>query len=322
MSENALSNMPILAFDFGGTRGRCGLASPEGHHAHVAMLERQPDEDGAAWLARLLATGKTVRANARNLQAVAISFGGPVTPEGRVVSTHVSGWEKVDLRQQMKLAFGVPVHIENDGNAGAVGEHRFGAGRGTRHMAYFTVSTGIGGGVVLDGKLYRGAHGLAGEFGHMVMHPGPNAPQYAAGKPGVLEALASGPAIAREGRAALQRLGRNTAMGARLDALTCKDVFAAAEAGEVWAIVVRDEAIAHLARGVAAVICAYDVELVVIGGGVSQAGEALFGPLRAAVNRYLPYYQEGKPRVVQASLGDAAPMLGAVAATADEVLRK
>lgn len=305
--------MEILAFDFGGTRGRCCLARADGSHTDVLALARAPDEDGARWLARLLDAGRRINAAPGQRRIVGISFGGPVTPAGRVLSMHVPGWEKIDLAGIMREAFGLPVRIENDGNTGALGEHRYGAGRGTRYMAFLNSSTGIGGGVILDGKLYRGAHGLAAEFGHMVMHPGPNAPQYAAGKPGVLEALASGPAIAREGRAALTGLRQPVPPD-----LTAKHVFDAARAGVAWAVEVRDVAVAHLARGVAAAICAYDVERVVIGGGVSLAGDALFVPLRAMVTRYVPHYLENKADIVPAALGDNAPLLGAVAAAAEQ----
>ncbi|MGD0092750.1 MAG: ROK family protein [Planctomycetota bacterium] len=304
--------MDILAFDFGGTRGRCCLARADGTHGEVVSLARAPEEDGARWLARLLGCGRELVRAAGPMRGLGISFGGPVAPDGRVISVHVPGWETVDLPGEMARAFHLPVSIENDANAGALGEHRFGAGRGTRYMAYFQVSTGIGGGVILEGRLYRGAHGLSGEFGHMVMHPGPHAPQYATGKPGNLEALACGPAIAREGRAALQSLGQAAPPG-----LTAKDVFDAARAGASWALAVREQAVAQLARGVAAAICAYDFERVVIGGGVALAGDTLFVPLRAAVTQYLPRYLEGKAEIVPAALGDNAPLLGAVVAAAE-----
>ena len=303
--------MNILAFDFGGTRGRCCLAEDDGQYTNVRTLDRAPDDDGNAWLQKLLTAGREVAAHASGIQVVGISFGGPVTPEGRVLSMHVKGWESVDLLREMTLAFKLPVVIENDANAGALGEFRFGAGRGCRYMAYFTVSTGIGGGVILDEKLYRGAHGMAAEFGHMVMHPGPGAPQYAAGKPGVLEALASGPAMGRDAQARLSELGRPES------AFNARDLFECAGRMEPWAVEVRDRAVGHLARGVAAALCAYDLERVVIGGGVALAGAPFFEPLRAAVKQYLPHFLEGKADIVPAALGDHAALLGAVAAGAD-----
>ena len=303
--------MNILAFDFGGTRGRCCLAAAGGVHGDVFALARAPEEDGTRWLARLLELGKGLVATAKPA-IVTVSFGGPVTPAGRVLSVHVCGWEKIDLVAELKSAFKLPVCIENDANAGAVGEHRYGSGRGADFMAYLTVSTGIGGGVILGGKLYRGAHGMAGEFGHMTLRGETGAPQYASGKPGILEALASGPAIARDGRAALQRLGKTVPPD-----FNAQTVFDAARSGEPWAIDVRDNAVSELGRGIAAVLSAYDLQRVVIGGGVALAGDAFFVPLRAAVERFIPSFMEGRAEIVQAAFGDYSALLGAVATAED-----
>lgn len=330
MSENETkADLPILAFDFGGTRGRSCLGGLNGSYAHVVSLERSRDDDGSSWLRRLLEAGREISGRGNGIKVISVSFGGPVAPDGRVQSMHVPGWERVDLRKEMADAFGAPVCIENDANSGAVGEHRYGAGQGSRFMIYLTVSTGIGGGVILDNRLYRGVHGMAAEFGHMVLQTGPNAPQYAFGKPGILEALASGPVIGQQGSASRDKLGSRfqkkvqffTEMEAKLGLLTAKDVFDAARNKEAWALEVCSTAVRDLARGVAAAICAYDVERVVIGGGVAMAGETLFVPLRKAVDDYLPAFLEGKVQITQAHLGDHGALLGAVA-TASDFLRQ
>jgi len=300
----------ILAFDIGGTRGRCAVAAGA-NLLEVQAMQRGSDS-GERWLARLLESGKSLAAKHGGLKAIGVSFGGPVSSEGRIVSMHVKGWEGVDLVAELNKAFGLPIALENDANAGALGEHRFGAGQGVKYMAYMTCSTGIGGGVILDNKLYRGARGMSGEFGHMVLHPGPNAPVHGASKPGVLEALASGPAIAREGRAALEKLNKFVP-----ETFAGKDVFDAARAGDAWAKETLAISTDHMGRGVAAVMCAYDLERVVIGGGVSFAGDQLFVPLREAVNRYLPHFFEGQLDVQPASLGDHSSLMGAIAAAQD-----
>ncbi len=325
----------ILAFDIGGTQGRCGLARcgeiladvdslerdrlKAGHRtfefATIRNFRRASGEDGPAWMRRLIDCAKEICSTAPLF--VAVSFGGPVEPDGSIRSMHVPGWENVDLTGAIANAFGLvraAIVVENDANAGALGEFRRGAGRGCADMAFFTVSTGIGGGVILDGKLRRGPHGLTGEFGHMVLNGNADAPQYAAGKPGALEALASGPAIEREARAALLRAGR-----AVPENLSAKTVIEAAESGEEWAIETRARCVTQLARGIAAVVCAYDVERVVVGGGVAMAGDALFVPLRAAVEFYLPTFLSGKVDVVPALLGDTAPLMGAVSACLDKL---
>ena len=300
--------MEILAFDIGGTQGRCCLATAAGVRSDVAALQRTPSENGAQWLARLIGGARALCQTHRvKPRIVSVSFGGPVDNDGRIQSMHVAGWDSIDLQGDLRRRFGADVKVENDANAGAVGEFMFGAGRGCRNMAYFTVSTGIGGGVILNGKLHRGAHGMAGEFGQFVLDGSPAAAQYAAGKPGTLESLACGPGIEREGRAALQRLGR-----AIPENFTAKFVFDAARNGEAWAVSVRDAAVAYLARGVAIAICAYDLERVVIGGGVALAGDTLFVPLRANVEQFLPHFLEGKCNVERAALGDYPALMGAV----------
>ena len=305
--------MEILAFDIGGTQGRCCLAQADGTRGEVTTLQRGGSKGGQEWLAHLVAAGQAcVARSATPIRVVAVSFGGPVDNAGKILSMHVSGWESINLSAELQKAFGVPVRVENDANAGAVGEFRYGAGRGFPTMAYFTVSTGIGGGVILDGKLFRGAHGMAAEFGQFVLDDSPDAPQYAAGKPGNLEALACGPGIAREGKLALQQLGKPIP-----ENFTAKTVFDAARNNEAWAVAVRDTAASHLARGVGMAICAYDLQRVVIGGGVSLAGDVLFVPLRKKVEQFLPHFLEGKSSVVPAALGDYAALMGAVGIGAD-----
>ncbi|HLX59991.1 MAG TPA: ROK family protein [Planctomycetota bacterium] len=314
----------ILAFDIGGTHGRCALARCTQDSAtpfefgEVSSFKRTPGADGPAWLAVLLDGAKKLCA--KKVRYAAVSFGGPVAPDGRIQSTHVPGWERVDLSGELARAFDLgrgDIVVENDANAGALGEFHWGAGRGCRDMLFFTVSTGIGGGVILDGKLRRGAHGLAGEFGHMIMDGREGAPQYAAGKPGALEALASGPAMEREGRAALEKVRAGGPPAPQV--ISAKNVFDAAVSGEPWAVEARARCVGELGRGIAAAMSAYDVERVVIGGGVSLAGDALFVPLRAAVQEYLPTFMSGKVEVVPAELGDRAQLYGAVTACLTKV---
>jgi len=300
----------VLAFDFGGTRARCALVSPDGRMGAPRVLPRPPSDDGPRWLARMLEEARDLLAVAPGApRAVGVSFGGPVDDDGRVFSMHVAGWERVDLRRSMREAFGLPCRVDNDANLGALGEQRFGAGRDTAHLAYFTVSTGVGGGVVLHGKVHRGAHGIAGEFGHVPVRPFDlAAPECACGKRGCVESLASGRAIAREGKRALAASG-----GRAPDDLTAEQVFAAAGRDEAWALAVRDRAVEALAHGVASVLCVLDLPVVVIGGGVAQAGELLLGPLRSRVEEALPEVLRGRSQVRPAALGDFSSLLGAAA---------
>ena len=276
----------------------------------LEILQRAASESGPHWLARLIDCALKIAPEFP--RACAVSFGGPVSPDGQILSMHVPGWENVDLAGEIAQAFHISrsaVDVENDANAGALGEYFFGAGRGARDMLYFTVSTGIGGGVILDGKLRRGVHGFAGEFGHMLLDARPDAPQYASGKRGAFEALASGPALARMAREALEKTGGNAP-----EIFSAKEVFDAAAQALPWAVDALETFTAQLARGIAAAQCAFDVERIVIGGGVAQAGELLFEPLRKKIDGCLPIFLSGKFQLVPASLGDKAPMYGAVAA--------
>ncbi|MBI3829494.1 MAG: ROK family protein [Planctomycetes bacterium] len=307
----------VLAFDFGGTKARCALVARDGQLGPTRVLKRPESDDGPRWLERMLAEGRTLlgEAGPKGPRAVGVSFGGPVDNNGRIFSMHVPGWESIDLRHSMQAAFGRPCCIDNDANLGGLGEQRFGVGKDTPNLAYFTVSTGVGGGVVLDGKVYRGTHGIAGEFGHIPVRPfDADAPECACGKRGCVESLASGRAIARDGKSALAALGMPVP-----EDLTAEQVFAAAAKGDAWALKVRDRAVDALAHGAAAVLCVLDLPVVVIGGGVAQAGEVLFAPLRKRVEEALPEVLRGRAQVRQAALGDFSPLLGAAALALDHL---
>jgi glucokinase len=243
---------------------------------------------------------------------VGVSFGGPVEADGRTVrlSMHVPGWEGMPLAARLEQALGVPAAVANDGDAAALAEHRFGAGRGVRHMLYFTVSTGIGGGVIVDGKLHRGERAWAGEVGHQVLKPdGPPCP---CGRNGCLESLASGLSVAREARARLHapRVSRSLLAGRPVDDITAADVAAAAGQGDALAREVWGAAMEWLGIGVASAANLLNPGRVVIGGGLTRAGDLLFEPVRRVVA-----YRALDPllEVVPAALGDDVGILGGAA---------
>jgi glucokinase len=195
-------------------------------------------------------------------------------------------------------AFGRPAVLENDATAAAAGEHRYGAGRGTRDMVYLTVSTGIGGGVIADGRVYRGSTGNGGELGHVTVDRHGRECR-GCGRRGCLEAYASGTSIAERAREA------------GVAAETATDVAAAARAGDDLAARVWDETCEALASGVTSLVNAFDPEVVVIGGGVSREGEHLLGPVREQVHAQA--MGGARVGVVRAELGDAVGVVGAAA---------
>lgn len=305
----------LLALDFGGTKLSAGLAvSGERVWRACRQLPLPPDAD-ANWdfnttisLAGDLLGGATPA-------AVGVSFGGPVKAREGIVflSHHVPGWENIPLREWLQRRFGVPVAVDNDANVAALGEWRFGAGQGCRSLLYVTVSTGIGGGWVLDGRIYHGADSLAGEIGHMTVQPG--GPVCACGRRGCLEAVAAGPAIARRARERLEvepQVGEilRQLVGGYVGVVTAQHVSQAAEGGDELAQQVLEEAARALGFGIGCAITLMNPERVVVGGGLAKSGECYFEAVRAAARaNVLPGM---KVEIVPAALGDDAPLWGAI----------
>jgi len=306
----------LLALDFGGTKLTAGLAV-SGEHRWRAR--RQVLSSADANTNRDLNTmmslvcdllGGTAPA------AIGVSFGGPVrAAEGVVLlSHHVPGWENFPLREHLERRFGAPAAVDNDANVAALGEWRCGAGQGCRSLLYITVSTGIGGGWVLDGRIYHGADSLAGEIGHMTVQPG--GPVCACGRRGCLEAVAAGPAIARRARERLMeelQAGEilRGLVGGDVGTVTAQYVSQAAEAGDELAQQVLEEAAHALGFGIGCAIVLMNPERVVVGGGVAKSGERYFQVVQAVARANV--LQGMRVDIVPAELADDAPLWGAVA---------
>ncbi|HID85851.1 MAG TPA: ROK family protein [Anaerolineae bacterium] len=250
-------------------------------------------------------------------QVVGIGIGapGPLNPWTGVIhhAPNLPGWRDVPLRDIIQEEFQMPTFLGNDANVAALAEHRFGAGQGVDDLIYMTVSTGIGGGVIVGGQLLLGADGLAGEVGHMTLEP--HGPRCNCGNIGCLEALAAGPAIARDARQRIEE-GARTAIvdlvGGDLSQVTAKVVGQAAQEGDELAIELIRRAGFYIGVGIVNLIHLFNPRLFVIGGGVSKVGDLLFDPIRAVVReRAMPAMRE--VRIVPATLGDDVGLLGAVA---------
>jgi glucokinase len=211
----------------------------------------------------------------------------------------------------------MPVYIENDANAAALGEFRFGAGRGTRHLLHATLGTGIGGGIVIDGRLYRGAKGFAGEIGHMIIDPA--GPVCACGSRGCLEALVSGTAFAERAR----RLAA-TGKVASLEAIAAKrrlngtDLLAAAHTGEALAEAEIRNGGHFLGLALGGLANVLNPDAITLSGGLLGMGELLLGPMRAAMSSIAYGAASGTP-VRLTELGDDAGLLGAAAVAFERV---
>jgi glucokinase len=296
----------FIGLDVGGTNTTGGLSAADGRL--VAKVPRPTDRRGgsAAGL-RLIAeivAELTARATRDGLavERIGVGFGGPVDHARGVVllSHHVPGWEGVALRDELQRRFGIPVVVDNDANAGTLGEWTFGAGRGLDDLLYVNIGTGIGAGIVAGGRLVRGTANLAGEIGHIVVAR--DGPPCTCGKRGCLEACASGDALARR---AGEALGRPTD-GRRL--------FALAADGDPVAGRVLTEVIEDLAHGLGTAVSLLNPAVVILGGGLSEAPGALFlEPLRAALPRYCLDAAVRGLRVEAAQLRYDAGVMGAVA---------
>jgi glucokinase len=301
----------VIAVDLGGTKLLAGLVDRDG--VVVRRTVRTTDVTSQAALVDQIGDAVAELAGER---VVGLGVGIPSTIDqraGRAVSSVNVPLADLPLREHLEERLGLPVTIENDANAAAVAEHRLGAGRGTRHMVMLTLGTGIGGGLILDGRLYRGAVGAAAELGHVTIDvDGPPCQGVCPGR-GHLEALASGTAAdALAARVAAERpegdLGRAAAAGRPVDARLAVEL---AMEGPGDARGVLDHVGTHLGVGIASYVNVFNPELVVVGGGFARAGDLLLDPARRVVaSRALSPARDGV-RIAVASLGVEAGLIGA-----------
>ncbi len=305
----------FLAIDIGGTTYSVALIDENGRikKKQAGTTKRA---GGASWMIEKVTENASAMAEASGVLACGIGFGGPVDyAEQHVMSsTHVSGWEDVPLARIVEREINMPVVIENDANVGALGEYTFGAGKGCTHMVYYTISTGIGGGIVADGQIYRGGNGNAGELGHIAVTE--KGPLCDCGNRGCLEALCSGKSIGKRASQLVskhQRRGRYLRCLAKGSDVEAKNVFDAARDGDVLAGEIVAETCKYLGMGVAAAMNALAPQRIVIGGGVSRAGRVLFEPLRCQAARFTMPVHRGHLHIVPAQRKDNSVLIGAAA---------
>ncbi|MBD6619022.1 ROK family protein [Komarekiella sp. 'clone 1'] len=311
----------ILALDFGGTKLAAGMVNVGSREWLGYERRLSPAKANASTDLEIMRSLIYSLLQGTKPAAIGVSFGGPVNASTGTVqlSHHVAGWENIPLKHLLEDEFGVPVGVDNDANVAALGEHRFGAGQGYDSLFYITVSTGVGGGWILNGKPWRGAGGMAGEIGHMVVDPA--GPVCLCGKRGCVERLASGPYMAQNAREILENIlpGRQGGEILRglvrddLTLLTGQLVSEAATAGDNLAKQVLHKAAWALGVGVGNVANLMNPQRFVLGGGVTKAGEDFWQVMQqVARETALP---EVDFEIVPAALGDDAPLWGAVALT-------
>jgi glucokinase len=294
-ATGSTSTGPILVgVDVGGTKIAVLITTPDGAIlGRATRASSAGDQDGAA---EAIATTVEIAladagANVRDVAVIGVGVPGRVNPEtGKVTIAVNLGWTDLALRDALEARLGRPCVIENDARAAAVGLHRRRVLGGADDIAYLAVGTGIAAGVILDGRLHRGARGLAGEIGHAIADSA--GPVCTCGQRGCLEALVSGPSIARRAAIALAadaagpaRDRRSSLAAIPADELTAVDVYDAATAGDPLAAGLVEEVGRQLAWAIHLLVMTYDVDRVVLGGGVSHAGDTFMAPIQRELDR-------------------------------------
>nr|MBC7243711.1 ROK family protein [Chloroflexota bacterium] len=313
----------VVGVDLGATQIRACLADTEGNIMREARQPTLAQEGLQPVLKRLKATIAQVLPEAPEAHAVAIGVGspGPLDPRTGVVIAppNLLGWHNVPLRDILSQEFGLPVYVNNDANVAALAELRFGAGRGCSDMVYLTISTGIGGGIICNGQLLLGAHGLAGEPGHATVEPA--GPRCNCGNVGCLEVMAAGPAIARHALELIRR-GYDSSLCTVVREgmeLSAEMVGKAAQEGDSVALQAIQRAAHYLGISVLNLIHIFDPDRVILGGGVSKLGSLLFEPVRAWVREHAITPVQRETPIVPAALGDQVGLLGAVVWAVDNI---
>ncbi|MDD3826796.1 MAG: ROK family protein [Anaerolineae bacterium] len=315
-----------ISIDLGGTKMLAAVVDGQDQIVGRAKMKTMARQGVDEVIQRLAETAQQAADKARvkwdQVAGVGIGAPGPVDPEAGVVYNppNLPGWKKVSLGPRLADLLGVPVYVENDVNLGTLGEYRMGAGRGTRDMVGIFVGTGVGGGLILDGKLRTGFRHAAGELGHMVVLA--DGPVCGCGRRGCLEALASRTAVERDIRLGLQA-GRESLIPelskGRSLRLTSSVIAKAFHKGDPLVADVIRRAQWYLGLLTASVVNLLDPEMVVFGGGVVEAlDDAFLDPIRVTARQhYIQKMDAGRVRIVPGKLGDYAAVFGAAALVRD-----
>ena len=301
-----------IGIDIGGTKIAAGVVAEDGRILQRVRVPTPPDDE-LATLAALHAVVDELLARDPRVEAIGVGAAGLVERPGANArwAPH-NTYRRLELRRLLHERTGLPTSVDNDANAAAWAEARFGAGAVSDDLVVVNVGTGIGGGLVLDGRLYHGEHGFAGELGHLIVDP--DGDRCDCGNRGCLEAMASGSTLGRLGReaAAADPGGRLAALAGGPHLVTGEVVFAAAAEGDKAALALFERVGHWLGVGIASLVTIFDPDLVVVGGGVAATGDLLLAPARASFERYVHARdQRDLPPVVPARLGADAGLVGA-----------
>lgn len=312
-----------LAFDFGGTKLAAALVDvSNGTFSNLIRLPAPADKGADACLQVMVDAGKTILKSSEiprnSIRGIGISFGGIVSNDQRTVVTsmHVKNWNDFPLPERITEIFGMPAFMENDGNAAALGEWAYGAGKGTRDMLYVQISTGVGSGLILSGQLFHG-QGLAGEFGHMTIIP--DGPACACGKKGCVESLTSGWALQKYAREAFEKAEKNSPLYGlgHIDPtkINAELLIEAFRKGDTLAARIVNRGFSSLGLGLCNAIALLDPEMVVLGGGITRSWDILSPIVQSTMEENLPPLSRGRVKVVHSKLDGIETLLGAAMLT-------
>jgi glucokinase len=303
----------IAGIDVGGTKIAVALADSDGSVLSLAHFPTQVELGPHRIIDGAMKEIERMAGDARgSLATVGIGCGGPLDRKRGVILSppNLPGWDEFPIVELAEKKLGVPALLDNDANAAALGEYQYGAGRGFRNLVYMTISTGIGGGILINGELVHGVGDGAGEVGHIpVLLDGPIC---GCGARGCLESLCSGTSIARRAKERLVAGEQSSLLSIGSDNVTAKTVAEAALRGDALANEIWEQTVFYLAYGLNSIIATLAPEAIILGGGVSTAGEQLLEPLRRRVNECVKIMPVDRVQILQASLGANSGIHGAL----------
>lgn len=304
----------FIGIDLGGTKICGAVADFKGNIISKYTVKTKAEEGEEAVLARIVEVIEKVieksKLSRNDFLSIGIGSPGPLnSKKGEIITTPNLPFKNFNIVNPLIHKFNMPVYLDNDANVAAIGEYIFGAGKGTDNMIFITVSTGIGGGAILNGKIYRGSTFNALEIGHTTLEN--HGPLCNCGNYGCAEALASGTAIGRLGNEAVKN-GEKTSL-VNYKKITAYQVFKEAEKGDLVAKNILDKALNYLGICVANVIACFDPEMVIIGGGVSKGGSIVFNKINEVVRKRCFKIMSENTKIIPAALGTDAGVIGAIA---------
>lgn len=309
-----MANQIYIGADLGGTNIKVGICDEQGELLQTYEGPTDAELGAEVVLDRIAEYVRTIVAKSsfswEQVAGIGAGIAGFIDiSEGSVKFSPNLQWRDVPVKKTLEAKLGKAVRIDNDANVAALGEAWSGAGAGISNVVCYTLGTGVGGGIIINGKIYQGSGGMAGELGHMPIVPDIEAINCGCGQIGCLETVSSATGIVRMANDAVER-GEHTSM-ALLEKIEAKDVFDAAKSGDEVALRIVNRAAYYLGRSMATLAVVLNPQRFIVGGGVSKAGEVLFEPIRETFRKYTPENMQEGVDIVPATLGNDAGVVGA-----------